>query len=165
MKRWIDIIKRKVFKRLIKNGRCSNSRIIKETWIKDTLKYLKYWNIWEYPSVVPHCQFINYKVLLISSKEEEQIKENRKIIWKQSISESESEVTQLCLTLCDPMDCSLPGSSVNGIFHATVLEWVAISFSRGSCWPRDWTQVSCIVGRCFTIWATREVWKQGICYN
>ena len=44
----------------------------------------------------------------------------------------ESEVTQSCLTLCDPMDCSLPGFSVHGIFQATVLEWIAISFSRGS---------------------------------
>ena len=68
-----------------------------------------------------------------------------------------NEVTQLCLTLCYPMDCSLPGSSVHGIFQARVLEWVAISFSRGSFWPRDWTWVSHIVGRCFTIWATREV--------
>ena len=44
----------------------------------------------------------------------------------------ESEVAQSCLTLCDPMDCSLPGFSVHGIFQARVLEWVAISFSRGS---------------------------------
>ena len=49
------------------------------------------------------------------------------------------EVTQLCPTLSNPMDCSLPGSSVHGIFQARVLEWVAISFSRGSSWPRDWT--------------------------
>ena len=47
------------------------------------------------------------------------------------ILESESEVAQLCLTLCDPMDCSLPGSSVHGIFQAIVLEWIAISFSKG----------------------------------
>ena len=74
--------------------------------------------------------------------------------------QSDSEVAQLCLTLCDPMDCSLPGSSVHGIFQARILEWVAISFSRGSSWPRDRTQVSCIVGRRFTIWATREAsWK------
>ena len=46
--------------------------------------------------------------------------------------ESESEVAQLCPTLCDPMDCSLPGSSLHGILQARVLEWVAISFSRGS---------------------------------
>ena len=68
-----------------------------------------------------------------------------------------SEVTQLCQTLCDPMDCSLPGSSAYGIFQAIVLEWIAISFSRGSSPPRDWTRVSHIVGRCFTVWATREV--------
>ena len=68
-----------------------------------------------------------------------------------------SEVTQLCSTLCDPMDYSLPVSSVHGIFQAKVLEWVVISFSRESSWPRDWTQVSCIAGRFFIIWATREV--------
>ena len=49
-----------------------------------------------------------------------------------STVESESEVTQSCLTLCDPIDCSLPGSSVHGIFQAIVLEWIAISFSKGS---------------------------------
>ena len=61
-----------------------------------------------------------------------------------------------CLTHCDPMDCSLQGSSVHGILQARVLEWVAISFSRGSSWPRDRTQISCIVGRRFIVWATRE---------
>ena len=50
---------------------------------------------------------------------------------------SESEVTQSYPTLCDPIDCSLPGSSVHEIFQATVLEWIAISFSRGSFQPRD----------------------------
>ena len=56
-----------------------------------------------------------------------------------------------------PMDCSLPGSSVHVIFQARVLEWVAISLSRGSSWPRDWTQVFRLAGRHFTVWATREV--------
>jgi len=65
---------------------------------------------------------------------------------------SESEVAQSCLTLCDPMDCSLPGSSVHGIFQARVLEWGAIAFSRRSSRPRDRTWVSLIVGRRFTIW-------------
>ena len=64
---------------------------------------------------------------------------------------NQSEVAQSCPTLGDPMDCSLPGSSVHGIFQARVLEWVAISFSRGSSRPRDRTQVSRIVGRRFTI--------------
>ena len=49
-----------------------------------------------------------------------------------------------------PMDCNLSSSSDRGIFQARVLEWVAITFSRGSSWPRDWTQLSCIAGRCFT---------------
>ena len=65
-------------------------------------------------------------------------------------------VAQSCPTLWDPMDCSPPGSSIHGIFQARVLEWVAISFFRESYWPRDQTQVSCIAGRFFTSWATRE---------
>ena len=69
---------------------------------------------------------------------------------------TESEVAQSCPTLCNPKDCSPPGSSVHGIFQARVLEWVAISFSRGSSQPRDWTRVSHTAGRCFIIWATRE---------
>ena len=64
-----------------------------------------------------------------------------------------------CPTLCDPMDCSGSGSSIHGIFQARVLEWIAISFSRGSSWPRNQTRVSHIAGRCFTVWATREVIK------
>ena len=61
--------------------------------------------------------------------------------------------------LCDPIDCSLPGSSVHGIFQAIVLEWIAISFSRRSSQPRARTRVSHIVDRRFTVWATREVQK------
>jgi len=71
--------------------------------------------------------------------------------------ESESEVAQSCPILCDPMGCSLPGFSVHGIFQAIVLEWFAISFSRWSSQPRDWTPVSRIVDRRFTVWASREV--------
>ena len=55
------------------------------------------------------------------------------------------------------MDCNPPGSSIHGIFQARVLEWSAILFSRGSSRPRDRTLVSRIAGRCFTIWATREI--------
>ena len=61
----------------------------------------------------------------------------------------ESEVAQSCPTLCNPMDYSPPGSSNLGIFQAKVLEWVAISFSRGSSWPRNRTWVSHTVGRHF----------------
>ena len=74
--------------------------------------------------------------------------------------ESESEVAQSCPALCNSMDCSLPRSSVHGIFQARLLEWVASSFSRRSSQPRDRTQVSSTVGRRFTVWATREVTEQ-----
>ena len=73
--------------------------------------------------------------------------------------ESESEVAQSRPTLCNPMDYSPPCSSIHGILQARILEWVAISFSRESSWPRDRTQVSCIAGRCFNLWATREAPK------
>ena len=56
------------------------------------------------------------------------------------------KVVQLCLTLCDPMDCSLLGSSVHGILQNRILEWVAFPFSRASSQPRDQTQVSHIAG-------------------
>ena len=70
--------------------------------------------------------------------------------------EGEGEVAQSCPTLCDPVDCSLPGFSVHGILQARILEWFTISFSRGSFQPRDRTRVSRIADRCFTLWATRE---------
>ena len=65
-------------------------------------------------------------------------------------------VAQSCLTFCDPLDCSLPGSSVHGIFSGKKLEWVAIFSSRGSSCPRDWSCISrdsSIAGRFFTLWA------------
>ena len=75
-------------------------------------------------------------------------------------------VAQLCLTLCDPMDCSPPGSSVHGVLQARILEWIAISFSRRALLqfraekpasqPRDRTWVFCIAGGFFTVWVTRE---------
>ena len=65
-------------------------------------------------------------------------------------------VSHSCPIFCDLMDCVPPGSSIHGILQASKLEWVAIPFSRGSSWPRDRTQVSCIAGGFFTIWATRE---------
>ena len=66
-------------------------------------------------------------------------------------------VAQSCLTLCNPMDCSMPGSSIHGILQARTLEWVAMLSSRGSSQSRDRTQASCSAGRYFTIWAAREV--------
>ena len=71
----------------------------------------------------------------------------------------ESEVAQSCPTLCDPMDCSLPGFPVHGIFQARILERVTISFYRISSQPRDQTWVSGIGGRLFNLWATREAFN------
>ena len=59
-------------------------------------------------------------------------------------------------TLCDSMDCSLPGSSIHRILQARMLEWLAILFFKGFSWPRDQTLVSCLAGRSCTIWAGRE---------
>ena len=64
---------------------------------------------------------------------------------------------QSCLTLCDPRDQGLPGSSVHGILQARVLEWIAIPFSRETSQPRDWTLVSCLAGRFFAIWAAGKM--------
>ena len=74
-----------------------------------------------------------------------------KIVFVLKNKNSVSKVAQSFPTLCDPVDCSLPGSSVHGILQARILEWVAMSFSKGSSRPRDRTQVSCIAGRCFTL--------------
>ena len=63
-------------------------------------------------------------------------------------------VAQSCSILCNPMICSLPGSSIHGILQARILKWVDIPFSRGSSQPRDQTQVSCTAGKFFTVWAT-----------
>ena len=65
------------------------------------------------------------------------------VLWKVKV---QVLVTQLYPILCDPMDCSLPGSSIHGISQAGMVEWIAISFSKVSSQPRNWTQVSCIAG-------------------
>ena len=72
---------------------------------------------------------------------------------------SESKVTQFCPTLCNPMDCSLPCSSVHRISQARVLKWIAISLSRGSSQPMGRTRISHIIGRPFTISATEATCK------
>ena len=72
-------------------------------------------------------------------------------LWLSNLKWSEVKFTQLCLTLCHPIDCT-----VHGILQTRTLEWVALPFSRESSQPGDQTQVSCIAGRFFTSWATRE---------
>ena len=74
-------------------------------------------------------------------------------------------VAKLCCTLLWPMDCSRPGSSILGILQARILEWVAISFSRGSSWPRDWTHIFCIDRSILYHWAPRKVHWEGMLAN
>ena len=74
-------------------------------------------------------------------------------------------VAQSCLTLSNPTDCCPHGSSVHGILQARILEWVVISSSRGTSQPRDWTQVSYLIGRFFTVWVTREAWLLQLYYT
>ena len=76
--------------------------------------------------------------------------------FKSGLFRHEYVHAQSCPTLCELMDCCPPGSSVHGIFQARILEWFAISFSRGSSPTRNQTQVSRIAGRRFTFWTTRE---------
>ena len=73
--------------------------------------------------------------------------------------------SQSCLTLCDPRDCSPPVSSVHGVSQARIPEWVAISFSRESAWPRDQTHISCIGRQILYHWATRGIWFSYITAN
>ena len=75
------------------------------------------------------------------------------MLWE-DMKWTEVLVSQLCLTLCDPMDCSPRGSSVHWILQARILEWVAIPLSRGSSQPTYWTWVCSTAGRFLTIWAT-----------
>ena len=78
--------------------------------------------------------------------------------------EVEGEVAHSCPTLCDPVDCNLRVFSIHGILQARILEWIAVSFSRGSSRPRDLTRVSRIGGRRFNVWATREALSYLNCF-
>ena len=80
----------------------------------------------------------------------------RHFSWRCIILAAFILVAQSCPTLRNPMDYSPPGSPVHGILQARILKWVAIPFSKASFWPRDWTWFSCVAGRFFTFWATRE---------
>ena len=102
----------------------------------------------------PWCSIIYFKILPLSLPLY-MAPPNAFQRWKDIIL-CDGLLAKSCLTLYNPMDCSLPGSSVHGIFQVRILEWVAISFSRGSSQSRDRTQVFCTASRFFTDWAIRE---------
>ena len=87
-------------------------------------------------------------------------------IYQSENNSVHSKLLQSCLTLCGHMICSPSGSSVHGIFQARILEWVAMSFSRGFSGPKDRTWVSHTAGRLFTNWTTRKAQNNEVnCHN
>ena len=111
--------------------------------------WLSHINVWQKP--LQYCKVISLQLIKIDEK-------NAKTLWIclyviKIVCSCCCLVAKPCL-FCDPMDSSLPGSSVHRIFQARILEWVAISFSTGSSWPRNWTcsccRISCSVGKFFT---------------
>ena len=96
-----------------------------------------------------HCRWILYQLRYQGSSTSRLSMKN--ISWQCKCIKVKVNVTLSCVTLCDPMDYT-----VHGILQAWILEWIAISFSRGFSQPRDQTQVSCTAGGFFTSWATRE---------
>ena len=97
-----------------------------------------------------HCRQILYQLSYEGSQESLLAQNKSTSTWENMNLNGIGRYTQLCWTIWDPMDCNPQGSSVHGIFQARILEWAAISFSRGSSWPRARTWVSCTAGRFFT---------------
>ena len=110
------------------------------------------WNPFPWLSLIPFCptgessRTSRQHVLKLGFPEPERERERERETW----------VCQLLSHVGLCMDCSPPGFSVRGILQTRMLEWVAILFSRTSSRSKDWTRISCIAGRFFTIWATRE---------
>ena len=146
----------------------------KNTWMGSLSLLQRIFPTQELSWGLPHCRWILNQLSMREAKDCEDglkykaVASTSWIVWSlqtyflshplyQQVKSKVVSKAQSCLTLCDPMDCSLPGSSVHGIFQAIVLEWIAISFSRGSSQPRNRTRVSRIVDKRFTVWATREV--------
>ena len=124
------------------------------TKVFDCVDHNKLWKILQETGIPEHliCLLRNlymqvknqqFKVNMEKQTGSQLGKEHGKVVYCHSVyltsmqSSVQFSSAQSCPTLCDPMDCSLPGSSVHGIFQAIVLEWIAISFSRGSFQPRD----------------------------
>ena len=100
---------------------------------------------WDFPgkNAGVGCHFSERRIQFLKSRYLEFLTSNV-VIWGYFVMLCVCLVAQSCLPRCNPVDCSPPGSSVPGILQARILEWVAMPFSRGSCQPRNQTQVSCI---------------------
>ena len=123
----------------------------------------KIWSIlsnWKKRMVTPWCLSHGYHFLfktpVISDLLSQSQEHGKSYSWAWSPTCMHATSLQSCLTLYDPMEWGLPGSSVHGILQARVLEWVATSSSRGSSWPRDRTYISCIVRWILYHWVTWE---------
>ena len=124
-------------------------------WSSDTWNFDPSWSHTE-PSVFLNtsCGYTSILVCRLEKKKQQQLEESSHSFLTSGVmaiiyGEKSVLVTTSCLTLCNPMDCSLSDSSVHEILRAKILEWVDIPFSRRSSWPRDWTQASCITGGFF----------------
>ena len=103
------------------------------------------------------CRWGNWSTECLNLFRTTQLRSVRAGIWNTSLGCLSGVLSHSVMSdSYDSMACSPPGFSVHGILQARILEWMAISSSRGSSRPRDWTQVSCIAGGFFTSWATRE---------
>ena len=119
-------------------------------WLKDLLSRTQ---------VNVEWQMVSWKIFATYAKGKSKFLRYIKfldIILKESINSMLLWCAQSYLTLCNHMECSLPGFSVHGILQTRILEWVVISSSRGSSWPRDWIHVSCIGRQILYYWATWE---------
>ena len=138
--------------------KCSALLIIRETQIKTTMRYDL--------TLAIIKKSINNKCLRGSGEKRtflhcwwkcKLIQPLCRTVWR--FHGGDDLVANSCPTLVTPWTVA-PGSSIHGILQTRQLEWVPISFSRGSSWLRNWTWVSCIAGRSFTNWATREALKK-----
>ena len=107
-----------------------------------------------------HHQIVKLQTSILSGNSHKHFNKILANQVQQHIKRTVCMCAQSCLTLCDPMGWSPPGSSVHSILQVGILEWVAMTSSRGSSQPRDWIRVSCIAGRFFTHWVTWEALKK-----
>ena len=130
-----------------KNAKCWVCLLKARTWKKTSAMWTGFYIFFSKLGMFKkHLHFVhNYWVYIRNSQK----LKDKAPLWKWKWSRS------VVSDSLRPVDCSPPSSSVHGIFQARILEWVAISFSRGSFRPRDWTQVSHIAGRRFNLCATR----------